>query len=117
MNSTKETHTIDATGKTLGRLSSEIAVLLMGKHKPSFQRHIDSGDYVVIQNVAKIILTGKKAEQKIYYKHSLHPGHLKETQAKELLEKKPELLLKNCVLSMLPDNKLRNERIKRLTIS
>ena len=110
----RKNHTIDAEGKILGRLATEVAQLLRGKGKVDFQPHIDNGDFVNITNVDKIVVTGKKMEQKIYYSHSEYPGGLKETQMKRLFEKNPEEVLKKAVWNMLPKNKLRAEFIKRL---
>jgi len=109
-----KTHTIDAAGKVLGRLASEIAVLLRGKNKPNFVPYLDRGDFVVIKNVNKIKVTGKKAEQKKYYRHSGYLGGLKEITFKKIFEKDPALVLKKAVFGMLPKNKLRAKMIKRL---
>jgi len=110
----RETHTIDAAGKVLGRLASKIAILLRGKHKPDFVPYLDGGDFVVVKNVDRIKLTGKKMKQKIYYKYSGYPGGLKKKPMIELLRIKPELVLKKTVFGMLPKNKLRIKMIKRL---
>jgi large subunit ribosomal protein L13 len=112
----RETHTIDATGKSMGRLSSEVAQLLLGKHKASFQKHKDMGDAVIVENVSKMVLTGKKLDQKMYYRHTFYPGNLKETSAKKLMQTNPQKMFKDCVRRMLPDNKLRPGRLKRLTV-
>lgn len=112
----RQTHTIDAAGKPMGRLASEVAALLLGKHKPSFQKHVDMGDAVIVENVQDMVLTGKKLEQKKYYRHTLYPGNLKETSAKKRMEENPQQLLTDCVRNMLPDNKLRTGRLKRLTV-
>lgn len=112
----RKTHTIDATNKVLGRLATQIAVLLRGKHKPDFAPNKDAGDFVVIENVDKIKLTGKKLKQKIYYHHTGYLGSLKETPLKKLFEKKPGEILKRAVFGMLPKNKLRAKQIKRLKI-
>jgi len=110
----RNTHTIDASGKVLGRLATQIAVLLRGKHKPEFVPYQDIGDFVIVKNVDKIKITGKKMEQKKYYKHSGFLGGLKETPLKTLLKKKPQEVLKRAVYGMLPKNKLRPQQIKRL---
>lgn len=110
----REIHTIDATGKVLGRLATEIAVLLRGKHKPDFVPYKDMGDFVVVKNVDKIKVTGKKIEKKKYYHHSGYLGGLKETPLKKLFEKNPAEVLRRAVWGMLPSNKLRPEQIKRL---
>ena len=112
----RKTHTIDATGKILGRLSTEIAVLLRGKYKPDFASHKDEGDFIIVKNVSQMKFTGKKIEQKKYYSHSGYLGGLKETSLKKLLEKSPEEVLKKAVFGMLPKNKLRSRMIKRLKI-
>ena len=110
----RETHTIDATNKILGRLATEIAVLLRGKNRPDFAPNKDIGDFVVVKNVNKIKVTGKKFEKKIYYHHSGYLGGLKETPFKKLFERDPGEVLKRAVFGMLPKNKLRAKQIKRL---
>ena len=112
----RETHTIDATGKVLGRLASEIAVLLRGKNKPDFLPSRDMGDFVVVKNVAKIKITGKKFDKKIYYHHTGYLGGLKKASFKELFRKDPAKVFKKAVFGMLPKNKLRDKQIKRLKI-
>lgn len=97
---------IDAEGKTLGRLASEAAALIRGKHKPQFTPHVDVGDYVIIINADKVVLTGKKLQQKKYYRHSQYPGGLKVTTAGEMLSKKPARMIELAVYGMLPKNKL-----------
>ena len=109
----RKTHTIDATGRVLGKLASEIAVLLRGKHKPDFVPHRDMGDFVIVKNADRIKITGKKMENKIYYRHTGYLGGLKETPLKKLFNEKPEEVLKKAVWGMLPKNKLRNRQIKR----
>ncbi len=113
----REKHVIDASGKVLGRLASEIATLLRGKHKVTFEPHIDNGDMVEVSNVAEIVVTGKKMNQKIYYRHSEYPGGLKETKMNTLFAENPEEVLRKAVWNMLPKNKLRARAIKRLTFS
>ncbi|PIR94375.1 50S ribosomal protein L13 [Candidatus Falkowbacteria bacterium CG10_big_fil_rev_8_21_14_0_10_39_11] len=110
----RQTHTIDATDKVLGRLASKIATILRGKNKVSFQPHIDDGDFVNIKNVAKIKLTGKKLEQKVYYRHTGYPGGLREKKASDLMVSKPEEVLRTAVVKMLPKTRLRSGMIKRL---
>ena len=112
----RETYTIDATDRVLGRLAEEIAILLRGKHRPTFVPNKDTGDFVVVENIKKIKLTGKKMENKIYYHHSGFLGGLKSVPAKKIFEKNPGELLKKAVWGMLPKNKLRVEQIKRLKI-
>jgi large subunit ribosomal protein L13 len=110
-------HKIDATGISVGRLASKIAILLRGKNKASFVPNQDEGDIVEISNVAAMKVTGKKLEQKIYYHHSNYPGGLRETQMKKLMGKDPFEVLRKAVWNMLPKNKLRAEMIKRLRVS
>jgi len=110
----RETHTIDVVDKVLGRISTQIAILLRGKQKPGFVPYKDMGDFVTIKNVDKIKLTGKKAEQKIYYHHTGYLGGLKETPFKKLFKERPAEVLKKAVFGMLPKNKLRAKQIKRL---
>src|SRR5690554_3437268 len=99
-------YVIDATGHTLGRLSSEIAKILRGKNKPTFTPHIDTGDYVIVVNAEKINVTGKKLEQKIYYNHSNYVGGMRETTLAEKLEKKPTDVIALAVKGMLPKGPL-----------
>jgi len=110
----RQTHTIDAQDRVLGRLATEIAVLLRGKGKPDFQPNQDMGDFVVVKNVDKIKVTGKKMEQKKYYRHTGYLGGLKETPLKKVFDSRPDEVLKRTVWGMLPKNKLRAEQIKRL---
>ena len=110
----RETHTIDATGKVPGRLAAQIAVLLRGKHKTDFAPHKDIGDIVIVKNVAQLKFTGRKMEQKKYYRHSGYLGGLKEISLKKLFEKNPSEVFKKVVFGMLPMNKLRAKMIKRL---
>ncbi|MBZ1348238.1 MAG: 50S ribosomal protein L13 [Candidatus Nealsonbacteria bacterium] len=112
----RNTHTIDATKKVLGRLAAEIAVLLRGKLRPDFAPNKDMADYVIIKNITKIIITGKKIEQKKYFRHSGYLGSSKEIPLKILHEKNPAEVLKKAVFGMLPKNKLRAKQIKRLKI-
>ena len=110
----RKLHKIDATDKVLGRLASEIAILLSGKHKVDYVPNKDNGDIVEVTNYDKIKVTGKKMDQKVYYKHSGYPGGLKETVMKKKMQEKPEFILWNAVYHMLPDTKLRKAKIKRL---
>ena len=110
----RETHKIDATDKVLGRLAVEIAILLRGKHKPDFVPNKDRGDFVVVKNVDKIKITGKKFEQKIYYHHTGHLGGLRKVSFEKIFERNPADILKKAVFGMLPSNKLRAVQIKRL---
>ncbi len=104
---------IDAKNRVLGRVASEVAKLLRGKHKPTFTPHVDTGDYVIVVNCDKVILTGKKEEKKVY-RHSRYPGGLKETTFGELLEEHPALVMENAVRGMLPKNKLGRKIFKKL---
>jgi len=110
----RKKHTIDATDRILGRLAAEIAGLLRGKGKVDFFPYKNMGDFVMVQNVGKIRVTGKKMDQKKYFRHSEHLGGVKETQLKFLFEKNPEEVLRRAVYGMLPRNRLRSEAIKRL---
>lgn len=109
-------YVIDATGHTLGRLSSEIAKILRGKNKPTFTPHIDTGDYVIVVNAEKINVTGKKLEQKIYYNHSNHVGGLRETTLAEKLEKKPTDVIALAVKGMLPKGPLGRTMLTKLYV-
>ena len=110
----KKTHTIDAAGQSLGRLAVQVAVLLRGKNKPDFFPNKDMGEFVIVKNVDKIKFTGRKLEQKKYYRHSGYLGSLKETSLKNLFQKNPDEVLRKAVWGMLPKNKLRSIQIKRL---
>lgn len=112
----RETHTIDAAGEKLGRVASEVAKLLRGKHKPTFNPREDRGDFVEVENISQIEVSGKKLKQKSYYRHTGYPGGIKEERLKELMEKDPGEVLRRAVKGMLPDNKLREDQMKRLKI-
>ncbi|OQX25661.1 MAG: 50S ribosomal protein L13 [Desulfobacteraceae bacterium IS3] len=107
---------VDAEGKVLGRLATEIAARIRGKHNPLFTPHADTGDSVIVLNADKIVLTGKKLEKKIYYRHSGYIGGLKEINAKKLLEQKPEEVIRSAVKGMLPKNKLGSRLFKKLKV-
>lgn len=109
-------HVVDADGQTLGRLSSEVASILRGKNKPEFTPHVDMGDHVIIINASKIHLTGKKLRDKIYYKHSGHPGGLKETTAGDMRANKPERMLELAIKGMLPKTSLGRVQSKKLHV-
>lgn len=113
---TREWYVIDAEGKTLGRLASEVAKILRGKNKPIYTPHIDTGDYVIIVNAEKIKVTGKKLDQKIYYHHSDYVGGMKEQTLKEKLAKKPEDVITLAVKGMLPKGPLGRAMIKKLHV-
>ncbi len=107
---------VDAQGKTLGRLASQIARVLMGKHKPYYQPDVDCGDFVIVLNADKVVVTGKKLEQKKYYFHSNYPGGLKERSLAWMLEHKPEEVIRLAVKRMLPKNRLGHRMLKRLKV-
>lgn len=110
----RKTHTIDATGKVLGRLAVEISLLLRGKNKPGFAPHKDDGDFVTVTNAGKIKITGNKMEQKNYYGHSGYPGGFKVVSMKKVFDKNPGEVLRKAIMGMLPKNRLRAQQIKRL---
>lgn len=110
-------HLIDAKGKVLGRLATQIATLLQGKHKVVYTPHIDCGDYVVVVNARGIVLTGKKDEQKVYYRHSGYLGNLKEISVSKLRQDQPGRIIELAVSRMLPKNRLQSGRMRRLKIS
>lgn len=113
----REKHRIDASGKILGRLATEIAVLLRGKHKLGFVLNNDLGDFVDVYNADKIRVTGKKMTQKMYYTHSTYPGGLTETSFEKMLKTHPERIIEQAVKNMLPDNRLRAQWMKRLNVT
>ena len=107
---------VDAQNKTLGRLSTEIAIRLRGKHKPIYTPHVDTGDYIVVVNASKIRVTGKKMTDKVYYKHTGYIGNLKSENLETMLEKSPERVLMKSVRGMLPKTKLGSVMIKKLRV-
>ncbi len=109
-------YVVDAEGKNLGRLASEAAKVLRGKNKPTFTPHIDTGDYVIVVNAAKVNVTGKKLDQKIYYHHSEYVGGMKETTLREMLAKKPEAVIEHAVKGMLPKGPIGSQMIKKLYV-
>lgn len=109
-------YVVDATGCTLGRLSSEVAKVLRGKNKAIFTPHIDTGDYVIVINADKIKVTGKKLDQKIYYRHSDYVGGMKETTLREMLNKKPERVIELAVKGMLPKGPLGRQMLSKLHV-
>ena len=109
-------YVIDAEGKTLGRLATEVAKILRGKHKAIYTAHVDTGDFVIIINAEKVVLTGKKLDQKMLRHHSLYPGGLKETPYREALAKKPEFVFEEAVRRMLPTGVLGRKMLKKLTV-
>ena len=108
----KDWHVVDAAGRPLGRVASEVAVLLRGKHKPDFEPHLDGGDFVIIVNAGKVRLSGRKAEQKVYYRHSGYPGNLRRRTFAEQMARRPELVLERAVRGMLPKGPL-GKRLRR----
>lgn len=112
----RKTHTIDASGKILGRLASEITILLRGKHKPTFRPNIDGGDFVNVINAAEIKFTGNKLNQKKYFHYTGYPGGEKYEKLGDVFKKNPALVLFRAVKKMLPKNKLRAKMIQRLTV-
>jgi len=107
---------IDASGKILGKLATQAASLLMGKHKPIFSRNLDTGDFVVITNAEKVRVTGNKTKQKLYYRHSGYPGGLKSISLEKLLQTDPTQVIEYAVKGMLPKNRLRAGMMKRLRV-
>lgn len=107
---------VDAQGKVLGRLASQIAKILMGKHKPYYQPDVDCGDFVIVLNADKVVVTGKKLEQKLYQFHTNYPGGLKERTLAWMLEHKPEEVIRLAVKRMLPKNRLGHRMLKRLKV-
>ncbi len=109
-------YVVDATGMTLGRLCSEVAKVLRGKNKPIFTPHIDCGDYVIVVNAEKIVVTGKKLDQKIYYHHSDYVGGMKEATLREMLQRHPDRVIEHAVKGMLPKGPLGREMYKKLFV-
>jgi len=112
----RDWYVVDAAEMTLGRLSTEVARVLTGKHKPQYAPHIDTGDFVIVVNAAQTVLTGQKETDKIYYRHSTHPGGLKQATAGELRKKKPTMLVEKAVRGMLPKNKLGRKQFTKLKV-
>ncbi|HOO75265.1 MAG: 50S ribosomal protein L13 [Thermotogae bacterium] len=109
-------YVVDAEGISLGRLSSQIARILQGKNKPTYTPHIDTGDFIIVVNADKVNLSGNKLTQKVYYRHTNYPGGLKETLAKDMLEKHPERVIKHAVKGMLPKSILGKQMLSKLKI-
>lgn len=109
-------YVVDAKNKVLGRLASELAKILRGKHKPQFTPHVDTGDYVIVVNAEKVNLTGNKLKDKVYYSHSGYPGGIKSVTAEDLKAKKPEDLIRFAVKGMLPKNRLGRKLFKKLKV-
>ena len=109
-------YVVDAEGCTLGRLTSEVAKVLRGKNKPEYTPHVDTGDYVIVINAEKIVVTGKKLDQKIYYNHSDYVGGMRETTLREMMDKKPERVIEHAVKGMLPKGPLGREMYTKLHV-
>lgn len=109
-------YVVDAEGKTLGRLASQVAAILRGKNKPTYTPHVDTGDFVIVINAEKVEVTGKKMDQKMYRHHTGYVGHMKEMTYKQMLEKKPEQIIELAVKGMLPKNSLGRKMIKKLKV-
>ena len=112
----RDWYVVDATNQTLGRLASKIAAVLRGKHKPTFSPSVDCGDYVVIINAGKISVTGRRLDQKTYYRHSQYPGGLTETSLRDMLDRHPDRPITFAVRGMLPKNRLGRKMIKKLKV-
>ena len=109
-------YVVDAEGKTLGRLATQVAIVLRGKHKPIFTPHVDTGDHMIVVNAEKIHLTGDKVRQKTYYRHSGYPGGLKSETVKDLLERKPYVIVERAIKGMLPKTKLGKQMGRKLNV-
>jgi large subunit ribosomal protein L13 len=109
-------YVIDAENQVLGRMAAQIAIVLRGKHKPQFTPHIDTGDFVVVTNAAKVALSGKKHDDKTYFSHSLYPGGVRIDSVKDLLQKRPERVIEHAVWGMLPHNNLGRQLFRKLKV-
>ncbi len=112
----RDWYVVDASGKTLGRLATEVASRLRGKHKPEFTPHVDTGDYIVVINAEKVAVTGKKASDKMYYRHTGYPGGLKEANFATLQAEKPEMIIEKAIKGMLPRNPLGRAMFRKLKV-
>jgi len=112
----RDWYLVDAAGKTLGRLATEVASRLRGKHKPEYTPHVDTGDYIVVVNAEKVAVTGNKATKKIYYSHTEYPGGIKDISFEKLIEKAPERALQSAIKGMLPKGPLGREMFRKLKI-
>ena len=112
----REWYVVDATGQTLGRLATQVARRLRGKHKPIYSPSVDTGDYVIVVNAEKVHVTGRKLDQKIYYRHSGYPGGLKQITLRDLLQKHPSRVIKHAVRGMLPKNRLGRRMFRKLKV-
>lgn len=109
-------YVVDAEGQTLGRLASELAIILRGKHKPQYTPHVDTGDFVVVVNADKVVLTGRKAEKKVYHRHTGYPGGLKSTSFETMMRRKPAEVLRKAVSGMMPKTRLARQQVKKLKV-
>jgi large subunit ribosomal protein L13 len=112
----RDWYVVDASGQTLGRLASEVAQIVRGKHKPIYSPSIDAGDYVIVVNADKVHVTGRKLDQKMYYRHSGYPGGLKQKSLRRMLEENPAQVIEHAVRGMLPKNRLGRKMIKKLKV-
>ena len=112
----RDWYVVDAAGKTLGRLATEVATRLRGKHKPEYTPHVDTGDYIVVLNAEKITVTGNKSKNKIYYSHTEYPGGIKDISFEKLLDKAPERVIQSAVKGMLPKGPLGREMFRKLKV-
>ena len=112
----RDGYVVDAAGKTLGRIATEIALRLRGKHKPEYTPHVDTGDYIIVVNADKVTVTGNKAKNKMYYSHSGFPGGIKEINFEKLLAKKPEMVLESAIKGMLPKGPLGRAMFRKLKV-
>jgi len=112
----RQWYVVDAEGKTLGRMSSEIAKILRGKHKVTYTPHVDTGDFVIVINADKVVLTGKKLDQKMYRWHTGYVGHLRERTYRQMMDKKPEEVVRHAIKGMLPKNSLGRQMFKKLKV-
>lgn len=112
----REKHVVDASGKVLGRLATEVATILMGKKKPEFVPYLDTGDFVVVTNASKVKVTGKKSKDKVYTRHSGYPGGLKQETFDKMITRRPEYIIEHAVKGMLPHNRLGKQMIKKLKV-
>ncbi len=113
---TRKWYLVDAENQVLGRMATEVAKVLMGKHKPIFTPHLDTGDFVIVTNAAKIAVTGRKMTDKIYYSHSNYPGGLKAASLRRMLDKHPEKVIYHAVRGMLPHNRLGRQMLRKLKV-
>ncbi len=112
----RDCHVVDAKDRILGRLATDVARLLMGKHKPMFSRHLDTGDFVVVVNAEKVLVSGNKPKQKLYYRHSGYPGGFKSITLEEMLKANPTRVIEHAVKGMLPKNRLGSSMLKKLRV-